>query len=530
MVNSDVGGSVDVYSINNTLLMSVASGGTDTLMVTPNTGYVLNASPEQTYAFQHWSVYGDDNTYTNNPYTVSVVNSGGTYTATWMTGYSISIQSNDTNKGTVDRAQINGLPTTATITVSGDTLIINGVNVTATPKQSNILMFYSFDGWTVDGQPLVSGTPVTDGMVIYANFSAYAVASEGAVMWSNGMYNGSIDIAFKFSGSTNKTHHMVMPLYSATVDEQQNTSWSPNGNVLTIDVSYPETTIAVTMTGDDEYSVTLGNWYGFVLRIAPSTGLITFIPMDSFTDFTKYTLMESQTRVIYSWNAQDDNSTIYEIQHTDTGAGNPVKFSVVDTWTFLNTFGVVLTDPSINISDYFPQYEQIRVNIYAFAVYGNGMTINGKSWDVSGSQVTIFYTDDGNGNNLYATSTTPGAQSRTLTLSNIYITWDGSDCLLTFDSDDWTVNLGTYSNGSETFSFSGLWYFTVSLMEPYTATKTVVSGDWDSMLNIDSSAILLIFLGVMTLTGLICHIKLGLKWLDVAIVVISMIVAFTMLG
>ena len=397
---------------------------------------------------------------------------------------------------------------------------------------------YQFTGWytTISGGDKIEST---DTYSIIGDQTLYAHWTDpyppGSVLWSNDLYNGSISMAFKFSGSSNMTHEMIIPLYTGVVNERQETTWTESIYTLNVSVSYNgiNTTIVSSIdTGGNpgnQVVKVMGNWSGFVLDMNLSTGYIAFTPMDTFTDFTNYTIIGNQRVTVFTWD-ETDNATAYIINHSDSGNGSRARFSVVNTWTFLNTFGVVLNNPSINVYEYFPQYEQVRVNLYAFAVYGESLTINGKSWDVIGSTITIYYTEDSSGNYVYATQSTEGAQSRNLTLSNIFITWDGTDCYLSFDSDDFTVNLGAYSNGSETFSFTGLWYFTISLMEPYSATKTVVSGDWDSLLDIDSSAILLIFLGIMTLMGLICHMKLGLKWLDFAIVIVSMVVAFTMLG
>ena len=361
----------------------------------------------------------------------------------------------------------------------------------------------------------------------------YAVWEKFVVFWSNDLYNGSVSIAFKYSGSGGMTHEMNIPLYSATIDDQQRATWTQNGYNLKINISHTSSTsIEATLTGGITpitATKSLGNWMAFILTISPSTGNITFTPIDRFTDFTSYTTMDSQSVNILSWETEE-NTTLYEIEHSDTGTGNPVRLSVVETMTFLDTFGVVLTDPSINVFEYFPQYNSVQLNLYAFAVYGQTMTINGNTWEITSGTITITYTEETDGTYVIASSGSEGAQSRVFTLSNISITWTGTECILTFNDDAWSVSLGTYSTGSETISFTGLWYFTASLYEPYTATKTVVSGGWDSLMNIDSSALLLVFLGIVLITGLACHIKLGLKWLDISMLVIAMIVAFTLLG
>lgn len=486
------------------------------LTVRPNEEVTFTASVQNTahtYEFREWWIE-DGSPVVTNPYTITMTSN----VVAWPVYDGVDmIVTFDPNGGTV-------YPT------SKGVMYNTNYGELPTPTNGDLL----FLGWYTSAS---GGTLVTSSTMVTetSSHTLYAHWDVLRTYWSNNLYNGSISMAFKFSGTSNMAHDMTIPLYTGTVNDREETTWNESNYTLNLSVSYNGSNTTITssittgITPGTPVERSMGNWSGFVLDINLSTGSIAFTPMDTFTDFTNYTTIDNQKTTVFTWD-ETDNATAYVINHSDSGTGNKARFSVVNTWTFLNTFGVVLNNPSINVYSYFPQYEQVRVNIYAFAVYGESMTINGKSWDVTGSTVTIYYVEDGSGGYEYATQSTEGAQSKNLTLSNIFITWDGTNCYLTFDNDNFTVNLGTYSNGSETISFTGLWYFTISLMEPYTATKTVVSGDWDSMLNIDSSAILLIFLGVMVLTGLFCHMKLGLKWLDIVIVVISMIVAFTMLG
>ena len=120
--------------------------------------------------------------------------------------------------------------------------------------------------------------------------------------------------------------------------------------------------------------------------------------------------------------------------------------------------------------------------------------------------------------------------TKTLTLSNIYITWDGTACSLTFVDDKFTVNMGTYSAGSKTVSFTGFWYFTTNLYEPITVTEKTLEGSWQDLPDIGGPAMILIFLGCILLGGLIAHAEKGLKWLDLAVLIMGAIVGFTLLG
>lgn len=494
-----------VIGVNGT---TMTVNGTN-VIATPTT-----STPESTYSFDSWDVSDGD-----------TVTSDMTITATFTLNtpkYMLYFAPNDSDYGYASAAEyVNG--TWVWFNSGRDTSVGATLKLHAVPKDG-----YRFVNWT-DSNGIVVSTHLDYHFTMPAHAETYTANYEvkpDTAFWSNDLYNGTVTIAFKFSG-TNMTHDMAIPLYSATFDEQRRATWTPTGEVLNVSVSYPAT---ITCSLDDEEPVTarLGNWTGFVLIMSISAGSIQFIPMDTFSDFTSYTLLETQATTVYTWDA--DGTTAYDIQHSDSGTGTPVRFSVVDTWTYLDTFGVVLNDPHINVTDYFPQYQKVRVNLYGFAVYGDAVTINGKSWDVTGSEITITYTTDDSGINHWAQAGTQGASTKNLTLSNISITWDGTNCWLESNTDGFAIDLGSYSSASKTFSFTGLWYFTATLDEPYTATKTVVSGDWDSLLNIDAKAVILIFLGIVILAGLFCHVKFKLKWLDAAVIVIALITAFMLLG
>lgn len=369
-------------------------------------------------------------------------------------------------------------------------------------------------------------TCMTIGPATYLDITQGVNVNTHNTYWSNKLYNGSVEIAYFFTGSS--SYQFTVPLYeSSNINDV--VTWTQTNYELVIAPSKTRVYVDLYDNGTllDSASVDIGNWAGCLITVNASTGEVFWTPMNTFTNFTSYTVLETQRELVFSWD-ETENAAIYEIEHYDNGNGK-TRLEVVNTMTYLDTFGVVLNNPSIDMEDKFPQYNEIRLNLYSFATYGDSLTIGGITWPVTGSQITVYYLINGSSYDV-ASSSTPGALSKTLTLSNIYITWDGTDCLLTFVDDNWTVNLGPYSNGTKAMSFSGLWYFTTALWEPYTATQTVISGDWDSLLDVDKTVVLIVFLGVTILAALICHIKMGLKWLDGVIIAVGLIVSWTLLG
>lgn len=448
-----------------------------------------------------------------------------------------------------------------------DTQTYEGSNVTTshrfrissvTPTKEG----YDFMGWSINaagtsvdyspGNQILVAWDVESGT---GNRTIYAVWEENdtpvllnGVYWSNDLYNGSVKLACRFTGGNmNATHLISIPLYKGNMTANNQPTWEKTNYQVDISISYPNTIIVITVSNNGTplsgFPVTadLGKWSGFELQIEAEKGVLNFTPMNRFNNFTSYTTYSEREQTIADWSEYTSDNAIFRILHRDEGAGAPMSFQVVNTKTFLDTFGVVMTDPSINVHDYFPDYDKVRLNFYSFALYGDSFTLNGKTFPVTEGSVTIYYFKDYSGMNHWLASidsptpTNPYgeryvAQSKTMMLSNIYVTWNGDTCSLTFVNDKFTVDLGIYSAGNETVSFAGFWYFTTTLYEPITVTEKSLDGSWKAMPDIGGPAMILLYLGALLGLGLIAHVKLGLKWLDLTILAIGMVLGFTLLG
>lgn len=448
-----------------------------------------------------------------------------------------------------------------------DTQIYEGSNVTTTHwfRISSVTPTkegYDFMGWSINAAGTsVDYSPGNQILVVWdvesgtGNRTIYAVWEESeapillnGVYWSNDLYNGSVKLACRFTGGNmNATHLISIPLYKGNMTANNQPTWEKTNYQVDISISYPNTIIVITVSNNGTplsgFPVTanMGKWSGFELQIEAEKGVLNFTPMNRFNNFTSYTTYSEREQTIADWSEYTSDNAIFRILHRDEGAGAPMSFQVVNTRTFLDTFGVVMTDPSINVHDYFPDYDKVRLNFYSFALYGDSFTLNGKTFPVTEGSVTIYYFKDYSGMNHWLASidsptpTNPYgeryvAQSKTMMLSNIYVTWNGDTCSLTFVNDKFTVDLGTYSAGDETVSFTGFWYFTTTLYEPVTVTEKSIDGSWKAMPDIGGPAMILLYLGVLLGLGLIAHVILGLKWLDLTVLAIGMVLGFTLLG
>ena len=449
------------------------------------------------------------------------------------------------------------------IIVSGNTLTINGTTVTATPVEG-----YIFSSWTNATDPIVADRTIT------ANFEE---KPKTTIWWDNEYVNGRVDVLFKFDSTTNNyTHRMTIPLWQFNAedvaqnpeDEPADGQWNFDQTAykLVIDVDYSKTIVTIKlMNGNSTVSTetkNMGEWPQFILRIDAQESAITFMGVSKWinNDFTFVNYDVVFTQQIFSYGSTIEELAIKKIYHEDIDnndgrSTHHARFQVTETTTWLDTYGFVMVDPSLNIYDQFPDYENIRLNLYSFAMFGETMTINGWTFTTDGSIISNLYyievsepvlDEDGNLTNkrveynMICTPETEGAIHITPTLQNIYITWEnltsGNEgdriCYLTFVDENFSVRLGTYAPGDLRISFTGVWYFTTAVYEPYTSTELSYSMDWDNWFNVSADAFILIFMGaVIGITALITAISgWRLEFIDWCVVVGAGLITYMLLG
>ena len=450
-----------------------------------------------------------------------------------QSGHTLTIAVNDSAYGSVMGSYTVGYVTTNF--PAGTYSMAGGIEITlsAYPRSGyQLFNFVDSNGVVIGRSDTATFTMPDADYTVYANFTPEL---DGQVYWSNEMYNGKTDLVFKwYNSGGNQEHVMNMYLFTGTSEDYQ-TSWIYHGYSLKVTTSFPDARVSAVLKDNNtgtEYTGTIdaGHWSAYMITLDTAGGKVEFTPISSFQNFTSYTLVEEQRMNVLTFSSHISNATVYEIAHKDTGSGsNKAKFSVVGTSTFLDTYGVVLSDPSINVHDYFPEYSSIRVNFYSFALYGDSFTVNNHEFELDGGSVTVWYTVEDKINYI-ATPSTPDALSKTMRLNNIYVTWEDGRCSLTFDSDSFTVDMGSFAAGSETVSFEGLWYFTTSVYRPYTVTETTIDGDWKTLPDIGSVAMTLLFLMLVVGMAIAFHKKFQLKWLDILVVVIGLVIAYILLG
>ena len=557
-VRSEMIGQTVTYTANfdiNYTTITVTSAGNGTAtgsgMYEVGETVVLTAVADQDYIFSRWTFA--DSSSLANPLSFEVrsemVGQSATYTANFvLNAVTINVV-----------AGPNGTATGGGVYSLGDEVTLEAVADSG----------YRFDRWVFEGgsslanplsfevREMMLGQTVTYTATFTDNYS---------VWWNNDYVNGSVNIAFWYQTNSDYVHGMQIPLvkYDGIEDNGDGIKFfSDSGYSLTFTVPY-NGALQCTLKHNGEVVASniyqTGTWLQFALGIDAQSGKVTFNGTRSlgwnagqtFT-FTNYETVFST--VIFDFSSIVNDLAIWNIYHADlNGVGDDhPRFQVTATTTYLDTHGYVMNDPSIDIHALFPEYDNIRLNLYSFAVYGDTMTVNGHTFTLDGSKIMdLYYTnerealhDDPYDPNKItgwrefkriADQSTEGAVLWQPTLNNIYVTWtnisslnaDDRQCYLTFVDDNVTIEMGSFD--STVLSFTGIWYFTTAVWEPYNSTETVYTMDPNDWFNLSSDAFILTVIGLLVILTVIFNVIWRPSLLDYAIIVGGGIIAYVLVG
>ena len=402
---------------------------------------------------------------------------------------------------------------------------------------------YNFKGWYTasTGGTRVGGAAETYNVT--ETITLYAQWTENITYWSNGNPNGSVSILYHIDDAsvtndiiTQYRLYRYDPSIEDMFETEINESFADTGyyinveiNSVRLGVNNYDVQVIVTLYDNNNNviateTVDLGKWGSFIITVDSVNAVVSYTKVMQFRTFTDYQEMDTET--ILAYGSYGDfgglvTQSLKIIPVTDTVP----RQSVIRTNVFLNTYGVVLRDPSIDISQYFPELTEIRLNFYSFALYGDSMTINGHTMNVTAPNITVYYTQSASGN-IIADAPGNGVLTKSLELTNIYITWDGEKCYLSFVNDNFTVDMGTYTN--KNISFTGIWYYATALYEPYTATEKSYNVDWWG--SFDFSKFGIIMVALLILGAIIVKVTIGGRALDYVIVICAAIIALIIAG
>ena len=434
---------------------------------------------------------------------------------------------------------------------------------------------YRFVEWTVHYQEsediYYSSNPTLDWTVdayvdITASFEEYVAPD---VWWFNDYANGSVEIVFDFTGLSNSySHKLTIPLWqyngaetSLEDDPHGLLQFSQTPYTLVIENSYDSDLRVSVLNGNDvvkgPITMRIGNWQQYALEIDTQKGLVYFKGIHNILDRITQPFSFVNYTVTYSAIAADvsdviNGMAIERIYHEDNNGTVHPHFQVSRTMTYLNTYGFVMTDPTINIIEQFPNYNDLRLNFYSFAYYGEDVTINGHTMQVQNADIVLYYIPQGTpiydpghtyivgyyDKNVIGEQGDPDAKELRTPLSNIYITWNGIKsendedriCSLTFVDSKLTIDMGNFLPNDLTVSFTGVWYFTTAIYEPYTAKETSYEMDWWKLSSLDRNGFILIFDLIIIIGYIVANRIYVPGFMDKCVVIGALVFSFILLA
>lgn len=390
----------------------------------------------------------------------------------------------------------------------------------------------------------VSVTAEKDVQSIYLNPGPGVSPEAGVnVRWSNSELNGTIDILVRLpSSSGSSSISYMLPLCNERgymlLDSGRASFPNYFQYCVVVDVVQTSGDVSVTMslnsyrytfssTQDDyfdtlrsvpytEQTISIGQWRNFVLSLDTRAGSFSVVPVTNFASFQDYNALTTSFTFgdITDYSTIPDTGTTFRQMVINTPTSG-VLMGVNRTEVFLNTYGVVMVNPELDIRDYFNNLEDLRLNFTSFALYGDSITINGQTFDVSGATIEIEQTD-AEGNPV----------TTTYELTNLYVTFDGGRTSMTFVNAGQTVDLGETTTTN--IAFGGVWYFATALYEGYATTEDVYSFDFKTYI-FDNNASMVFFMGTLILGTAIASRMWTVGVADFLVVGIAGAVAFVMM-
>lgn len=296
-------------------------------------------------------------------------------------------------------------------------------------------------------------------------------------IWTNEYENGQIQLLFR-AEDTYGTYH---------------NEFSVSDNTISVD--YTGGRFYVSLNGAEQIDV--GAWRNILLNIDLLNGNVSVNPVRTFNSYTNVSTDKAVINIGDMVNPAPATTMVWK------STANSFTFSVYATNVFLNTYGVVMVNPSLTITNYFTDLNNFyRLVLNNFSTYGDSITVNDVTGNVSGN--TITFNDE------------------SITLKNVEIIYADGHVYVEDDND--SVDLGTIANND--ISLSGVWYFETDLDRGYTALKQIYTWDWTDFV-LDNTQFCIFYIG-LALVGLVVARRFCVMTvIDYAVFIISIIIALS---
>lgn len=273
------------------------------------------------------------------------------------------------------------------------------------------------------------------------------------ISWTNGQKNGETSIAFSVWNETTKEFTDAGLTYTTTA---------------TLRYYETETTDTITVTRNSGYtyvtlnggtSINIGTWKQIQLNIDNVNGTLVAYPIPTWTNFNSYSIGETYVHI--------GTVTKADLRSISWAATNSLRLEVTNTKVFFNSYGVVMIDPHIIISDLWPNYQRFKLDFSKVATIGDSITIGDSTFKIVDTQLTVETTNEDD----------------EIEYEPIGIDVTDMDMYYYQSEGQWNVTLVSGKNTYDltvpntSISLNGLWYFTTGFFS--LVYKDVQERTWD---------------------------------------------------
>ena len=348
------------------------------------------------------------------------------------------------------------------------------------------------------------------------------------ITWKNGYQNGSFDIVINASqyitDTSSENYNEVIVNQNAYYNNQWDLYYGQNENGTLTDYKIsirasqtPNGPIYITLLTTSGGTETIQNqvnigigWVGASVHIDSVNGTVSVTPIAPSEWATFLTWSTVQQPIMIGKIPIGD---IYGFKVFNNTSYNSFRFQVSNTSVFLNTYGVIMINPSVNIVNWYPNNTKFMISFTKTASTGETITIGGTEYKVKDQMITIPQDDD---------------KYVKIDISEYNVTYiqEGDAYKITIESPK-SGTSATVTSSDTTISMGGAWYFN-------SAYYTVEERDYQEYtwqfgeLAFGLSALLMfmmIFLGILTLlTWKLLPGTLGA--IDIGIIIVAEIILF----
>lgn len=300
-------------------------------------------------------------------------------------------------------------------------------------------------------------------------------SNQSITVWNNEYENGIIQLLFRADQLNGIYHNKI----------------GVSNNDIEID--FIDGRFYVNLNNGDD--VDIGTWRNIVLDIDLINNKLSVIPVRTFNSYTNVVLDNTKITIGDLVGAVPTNGIWF---YPTT---NSFMFNIYSTSVFMNTYGIVMINPSLDITDYFTDLNDFyRLDLYNFATYGDSITINGETLTVNNGK--IEYGD------------------KKLELKDFSITY--ADGGVTIEDSHTSVEMGAIVTTA--VSMTGAWYFITDLERGYTTEKVIYEWDWGTFI-FDNTQFAVFYLGFMAAALIVARKFCTITMIDYAIIMVSVIIA-----